>query len=137
MQTSIKIKNFNELREKFNKSPETVTEWLNKAIQASIFEILQLTDDSGNGGLFQYKTPRSLRSGYLALSFKQGVKFGKLFGSIGPVAEYAPYVYFGHTLKKGGRVPANPYLDRILKAANPKIQKHFDEAIIEIKKAIT
>jgi hypothetical protein len=46
-------------------------------------------------------------------------------GSIGPTVRYAPYVYYG---TRWGHRP-NKYMDRIAKAAEPKIQEHFQKAV--------
>ena len=75
---------------------------------------------------FQFKTPRALRTGYLALSFAYGRSFapGGLQAAIGPTAHYAPNVYYGTM-----RSRPNLYMDRIARAAEPAVDKHFEKAV--------
>lgn len=129
--TTVQIQGLAELRANFQKFPEVVTRWLNKAIQASIAEIHKNADDSGDSGFFEFKTPRSQRTGYLALSFGLGIKFGNMYGEIGPTANYAGTVYRGY----GSRSP-NPYMDRIVKGSEAKVNTYFADALDEITKEI-
>lgn len=112
-----------KLKEQFAKSPQIVKARINDALKASIQEIQKRTDDSGDSGLFQFKTPRALRTGYLARSFIFGITFGDLYASIGPTANYAEYVYNGAR----GSTPNN-FIDRIAKDAQSDIDKHFSNA---------
>lgn len=120
---NIQIQNLPQLRRNFTRAPQTVLTYLAKAVTASIFEVEKQAVDRN----FQFKTPRSLRTGFLALSFGYGryISPTGLTGSIGPTARYAPYVYFG--TRRG--VKPNPFMDRIAKAAEPDVQKHFDQAV--------
>lgn len=119
--TRIEIKGLDQLQAAFRQAPQIVREWLNKAIQASIFEVeKEATDDN-----FQFKTPRALRTGYLQRSFKFGITFGDLTGSIGPTAEYAPKVH-----------SRNPFMPRIANSAKPSIERHFGVALEEIALAM-
>lgn len=125
---NVKIEGMDQLVANFKKAPVLVTRYMNLAIRASIAEIHKNADDSGDSKLFQFKTQRSMRTGYLALSFTEGIKFSDLYGEIGPRANYAPYVYFG----TGRGIQPNAYMDRIAKASEDQIGKHFNDAIGEI-----
>ena len=119
---SIKIEKLDELRDNFQRAPARTLKYLAQATKASLFEVEKQAIDSN----FQFKTPRSLRTGQLSLSFAFGRKFenGGLRASIGPTVHYATYVYLGNRHQR-----PNPYMDRIAKAAEPAIQKHFDKAV--------
>lgn len=106
----------------YRRAPDVVRRRLNNAIKMSVFEILKKADDGGNSGLFQFRTPRAKRTGYLALSFRYGITISDLEASIGPTARYAPRVHRN-----------NPFMTRIAEAAKPDIEKHFAE---EVNKAI-
>jgi hypothetical protein len=126
IEMQIEIQNLDKLRENFRRAPSLTLKYLSKAVAASIFEVEKQAVDSN----FQFKTPRALRTGQLANSFAFGRRFSAdgLSGSIGPTVRYAPYVYFGTTR---GLKP-NKYMDRIAKAAEPEVQKHFNVAITKI-----
>lgn len=123
--TKIEIRGIESLRGKFQKSPEITKKWLNKAISKSLFDILKRTDDSGDSKLFQFKLPRSLRTGYLAQSFKFGMFTSDLTGSIGPTANYAKDVH-----------DTNKYLPRIAEASTSDVVKNFEDAAVEITNEI-
>lgn len=115
----IEIAGLERLQSNFAKAPEIVRSWLNKAIQASIFEV----EAEGVDENFQFKTPRALRTGLLQRSFKLGMSFGDLWGQIGPTVVYAPFVHRG-----------NPFMGRIANKAKPKINTHFEDALEGIAK---
>lgn len=120
---SIHISNLDELRANFAKAPGITLKYLAKATKAAIFEVeKQATDDN-----FRFKTPRALRSGYLALSFGYGrfIAPSGLYGSIGPTAHYARHVYYG--TRRG--IAANPFMDRIAAKAEPHVNAHFEKAV--------
>jgi len=119
----VNILNLDKLRANFDRAPSLALSYLSKATTASIFELEKQAIDKN----FQFRTPRSLRTGLLAQSFAYGryIEPGGLRGSIGPTVKYAPYVYFG---TRRGLQP-NPYMDRIADAATPAINKHFTRAI--------
>lgn len=121
MATIVEIQGLDRLIAQFRKAPNIVTEWMNRAIKAAIFEIEKEAVDEN----FLFKTPRAQRSGYLQRSFKFGMKFGNLFGEIGPTAIYAPRVHAG-----------NPFMPRIENAAKPEIERHFKDAMEGITKEI-
>ena len=118
---SIRIESMEELRANFVKAPAKTLKYLSAATKAAIFEVEKQAVDRN----FQFKTPRSLRTGYLSLSFGYGRSFSAsgLQGRIGPTAHYAPYVYSGTR-----NMRPNPYMDRIAKAAEPAVNKHFENA---------
>ncbi len=118
---SIEIQNLTELRANLRAAPKISLRWLNKALAASVFEIQKNAVDSN----FQFKTPRSKRTGLLALSFKYGTVIKDLYASVGPTVFYAPYVYYGTS--RG--ISPNPFMDRIAKISTPEIQKHFNDAV--------
>lgn len=110
----IQIEGLNKLTTAFAKRPEIVKRYINQAIEASIFEVEKNATDTN----FEFKTPRSLRTGYLQRSFKFGIVTRDFFGSIGPVAGYASRVHEN-----------NPFMQRIAFASQPSIQKHFETAL--------
>lgn len=120
---SVQIQNLDAVRRAFTEAPANVLNYLSKAVVASLFEVEKQAVDPN----FQFKTPRSRRTGYLQRSFDFGrhIDSGGLRGSIGPTALYAPYVYFG--TRRG--IKPNPYMDRIAKKAEPNIQRHFETAV--------
>lgn len=125
---NIVIENLPELRLNLKNYPKITISWLNKAIHASVLQLQKDAVDSN----FQFKTPRSKRTGYLQASFGLGISFGDLYGKIGPTAFYAPFVYFGTS--RG--IQPNPYMDRIAKASNSAIQKYFKDALDGIVKEL-
>lgn len=123
MSIEIKIENLESLKRNLRAAPRIAAKVYNDALKASMFAILKQTSDS-DGGLFQFVTERSKRTGYLARSFALNIKFGEGYATIGPVPDYAEYVYYGTS--RG--IQANPYLDRIAKASQADVQKVFKEA---------
>jgi len=118
----ISITNLDQLRANFAKAPGRALHHLSKATKGAIFEVEKQAVD----GNFQFKWPRSMRTGYLALSFGFGRRIDPsgLRASIGPTAHYAPNVYYGTY-----RTTPNPYMDRIAKAAEPQVNDHFEKAV--------
>lgn len=119
----VRIDNLASLRSNFHRAPTLALKYLSKATAASIFEIEKEAVDSN----FQFKWPRSMRTGLLQQSFSYGRYFGPggLYASIGPTVHYAPHVYFG---TRRGMVP-NPFMDRIAAAAEPGVGKQFEAAV--------
>lgn len=120
---TVSISNLDALRDNFSKAPGIALKYLSQATKAAIFEVEKQAVDRN----FQFKTPRALRTGYLSLSFSFGrmISPSGLRASIGPTANYAPFVYFG--TERGIR--PNPYMDRIARAAEPDVNKHFEKAV--------
>lgn len=120
---TVSVENLDRLQANFRKAPSITLKYLSKATQASIFEVEKQAVDKN----FRFKMPRSMRTGYLAQSFSFGrrIENGGLRATIGPTAHYAPYVYFG--TRRG--IEPNPYMDRIAKAAEPGVNKHFEQAV--------
>lgn len=127
---SLRIEHLDELRANFAKAPQTSLKYLSLATRAAIFEVEKQAIDKN----FQFKTPRSFRTGFLSLSFAYGRNFSPsgLSGSVGPTAHYAPYVYLG--TRRGIR--PNPFMDRIAGAAEPAVNKHFETAVDQIATAL-
>lgn len=119
---SISINNLDALRANFAKAPGLALKYIGKATTAAIFEVEKQAVDSN----FQFKTPRPFRTGFLQQSFSYGrfIAPSGLYASIGPTVHYAPYVYFG----KPGQAP-NPYMDRIARAAESEVSRHFEKAV--------
>lgn len=120
---SIRVENLDKLRANFAKAPMLALRYLGQATKAAIFEIEKQAVDEN----FQFKTPRALRTGFLSLSFGYGRQFSAngLQASIGPTAHYAPFVNFG--TRRGIR--PNWFMDRIAKAAEPGVSRHFEKAV--------
>lgn len=123
----IKINGLQRIQNYFLVAPLSTKKWLNKAIKAGILEVSKEAVDSN----FQFKTPRPLRTGLLQQSFKFGLVIRDGYASVGPTVRYAEAVHEGTA-----RITANPFMLRIAKAAEPKIQKHFDKAGANIEKEI-
>ncbi len=130
--TSITIEGADAIEKAFREMPAEAEKNFGNALKASIMEIEKRAVDSN----FKFKTPRSLRTGFLQQSFAFGLSIGGqkvtksdlftrrvtldgLYGSVGPTIEYAPKVHRD-----------NPFMDRIKNAANPSIQKHFRDALM-------
>lgn len=121
VEMKIKIENLKELRANFNKAPVLALRYLSQAVAAGIFEIEKQAIDRN----FQFKTPRSKRTGQLQRSFQDGKEIKGVYGAIGPTVFYAPYVYYG--TKRG--IKPNMYMDRIAESAEDAVGKHFEKAI--------
>ena len=122
IEIDIDVYGLSKIEKIYRRAPEVIRRRLNNAIKMSVMEILKRTDDGGDSGLFQFRTPRASRTGYIALSFRYGITISDLEASIGPTARYAPRVHRN-----------NPFMKRIAEAAKPDIEKHFAD---EVNKAI-
>lgn len=120
--------------------------WIQKAIEASAAELHKAAN----------KENVPWRTGRLVQSFQ--VAIGRMFAKVWPSANYAQFVYFGTRAHKilpnakqalyweGAAHPVksvwhpgtkeNRFLERMIKAADPKIAKHFKEAGDNIAKDI-
>jgi hypothetical protein len=154
----IEIKGLKELSKAFKKAPEIAAPIYARAINRQLVFIRQFTTDD----IFQFKTPRGLRTGLLAKSFGLGIDLAtpkKLTGSIGPTVKYAkwvndgtdPYViktrskqvlansktgeFFGKIVRHPG-TSANPFMERIKDKASGPTNKAFLQALEEINKQI-
>jgi hypothetical protein len=144
----VEIKGLKELRfalVRYSKISEPI---LQKAIVASAAEIQKAA------------VPPQLpwRTGRLTQSFGEGVIIGRLFAQVSPAVKYAVWVHEGtppHTIRprikkalfwEGAAHPfrkvnhpgtrPNPFMDRVLKKAQPEIDKHFIEALDLINQKI-
>jgi len=102
-----------------------------KAINASLAELHKEAEDRN----FRFKTPRSQRTGALQASFGRGIRLASPFqlkGSIGPTVTYAKYVHEG----TGRGIQRNPFMERMLKNAGGRIEKHFEKALDLIARKI-
>lgn len=125
---SVSIRNLDALRANFGKAPSLALKYLSKATMASIFEVEKQAVDRN----FQFKTPRARRTGRLALSFAQGREIapGGLRAAVGPTARHRGFYYPGavyHGTSRGIR--PNRYMDRIARAAEPEVSRHFEKAV--------
>ena len=120
VQIDIEVKDLKQLRRMFSRRPKIVTKWLNKAIEASLFEIEKQATDNN----FQFKTSRSMRTGLLQRSFKFNIVTRDLYGSIGPKTQYAKFVHDGTRYLR-----PNKFMPRIARASQKHIQKHFNDAL--------
>lgn len=114
IQLDIKVEGINSIKSAWAKRPDLVKRYMNRAIEASIFEIEKNAVDEN----FQFKTPRSIRTGYLQRSFKFGIVSKDLYGAIGPTVHYANKVH-----------DTNLFMPRIARVAQPAIERHFKEAL--------
>lgn len=111
---SIQLTGVRDVRAAFKRRPEVVKRYINRAIEASIFEIEKNAVDQN----FQFVTPRAKRTGLLQRSFKFGIRTMDFFGAIGPTVRYASKVHEN-----------NPFMQRIAVASQPQVQRHFDTAM--------
>ena len=114
----VEIKNLKQIREALAKSPRIVSEYMNRAIRASIFEIERATIPI---------TP--VDTGRLRGSFERS--FGLLRGEIYPTVDYAIYVHEGTRY-----MAARPYLAQGVETANQDIQRHFEQELENALEAI-
>lgn len=117
VEMNINVKGINELKRAFQKRPDVVKKYINDAISRSLFII----ENNANDNNFQFKTPRSRRTGYLQRSFKFGIITKDFYGSIGPTVEYAPYVHAN-----------NEFMERIARVSQPLIEREFNDAVASI-----
>ena len=122
IELDIKIEGLDKIKDAWAKRPSLVKEYMNKAIEASVFEIEKNAVDAN----FQFKTPRALRTGYLQRSFKFGIVTKDLYGAIGPTANYAKKVHIGH-----------PFMPRIARISQPAIERHFGNALKYIAEGLS
>jgi hypothetical protein len=120
---NVQIRGLDALRANFDKAPGLTLKYLAAATRAALFAVDKQVNE---GGIMQFKTPRSRRTGQLVARFglNKEYKNGGLSGSTGPTVHYAPYVYFG--TKRSG---PNKYMDRIALAAEPEVHAIFQKAI--------
>lgn len=123
----LQIKNLPRIKQAFAVAPLLTRKWVNKAIKAGILEVSKQAVDSN----FRFKTPRAFRTGLLQQSFKFGLVVRDMYASVGPTVRYAETVHEG---LRG--YTANPFMQRIGKAAEPGVQKHFDKAADNVAEEI-
>lgn len=134
MSLTLEINGLKEIVAAFQKAPSIAGPLFADAINGSIAIIEKNSTDQ----LFQFKTPRSLRTGFLEKSFSEGRVLAtpdKLIGSIGPRAEYANAVYTGEFARF--TTAPNPYMDRIVAASERDANMLFEESIRLFTKQIT
>jgi len=121
MTLTVKVQGLKELERSFKRRPEIVRKHINDAISRSIFIIENNATDEN----FQFKTPRSRRTGLLQRSFKLGIRTKDYFGSIGPTVMYAPIVH-----------SRNPFMERIARVSQPRIERELNDAVEKITREI-
>lgn len=93
----LEIPNLAKLQKAFHSYPSIAGPEFKKGINVVLANIMKRATDE-DGGIFQFRTPRSYRTGLLSLSFGNGIKLAtdsNLSGSIGPTAWYAKYINNG------------------------------------------
>lgn len=129
----VEIQGLSELRAALKDYPKISAPRFAKAINASLARI----HENATEPVFQFKTPRPLRTGLLSETFgipdtkRQGLEMAtpeKLRGTIGPTRYYAPFVEFGTS--RG--IAPNPYMERILSRSKDKVNKEFENAMKDI-----
>lgn len=132
----VKINNLEKLRQSIRQYPQISAPRLASAINASLATIeKEAAETNEYGGIFQFKWPRSMRTGFLAQSFGLGIRTAsaaRLQGSIGPTAHYAVIVHEG----LGSMRAPNPFMVRIVKKAEPEVNRHFKKTLDLIVEAI-
>lgn len=131
----VEIQGLRELKMALKDYPKISTPRFSKAINASLMEISKMA--IGDETVFQFKLPRSKRTGLLSATFGipdaggQGLVLAtpdKLSGTVGPTRFYAPFVEFGTSR---GMAP-NPYMERILDRSKDKVNKYLETAMKEV-----
>ena len=122
----VQIRGLDALRRNFERAPALTLKYLAEATTRSIHHI---DEQATEGGIMQFKTPRSKRTGHLVARWGINKQFinGGLAGFTGPTVRYAPYVYYG-TRRSG----PNKYMDRVASSAEKGVNKLFNDAIGEI-----
>ena len=131
MEIQLKVQGLEKLKASLENARQVCSPIVAKAINASLVEIQNEANDSN----FQFKTPRSQRTGMLQLSFKYGFTFATenlLKGGIGPTVKYAVYVHEG--TNRG--IQPNPFMVRIVAKVQPKVNDIFGQALEQISKAL-
>lgn len=128
-QLEVTLNNFTELKDALAKYKDLSYPILQQAIDAATAEIHKQAIDEN----FQFRLPRSRRTGFLSLSFAYGIRRAdsSLTASIGPTAKYAKFVHEGTS-----RISPNPFMPRIAEAGRPFAQDHFEDAVEKIVETI-
>lgn len=128
----VQIQNLDRLLGALRKYPAISRPQLAKGINASLLELQKNATDAN----FQFKTPRSRRTGMLQLSFKDGFDYAtesKLEGSIGPTARSRGGSYYPLFVHEGTRrMSPNPFMERIADASRVKINGYITESLEKI-----
>jgi len=116
-----------KMQERFKKAPNIALKWLSKAVEATAFEGLKLTMDtpSNSSNIFQFVTPRQMRTGQLARSHATSLKIKGLEASFGARVSYAEKF-----------IARNDYRTRVKDELEPLFKKHTQDAIQNIIKEI-
>jgi len=121
----IKLMNFEKLRYALSHYADIAYPVLREALDAATAEIHKEAVDTN----FQFRTPRSRRTGFLSLSFAYGLRRAdqSLTASIGPTAKYAVLVHEGTS-----RIMPNPFMNRIAEKSRPQATAHLEDAVEKI-----
>lgn len=120
----IKIENIEKFERAFAMAPSLVVKEMNKAMRASLAEIMKREIDE----YFQFKTPRAKRTGMLqrmfqlntATAMKSLVRHGNKWR-----VEVKSTVRYAERVVRLG----NPYYDRIAMASWNDVQKHWERSL--------
>lgn len=131
----VKIEGLDKIQKAFNNAPQIAGPIFARSINASLFLIQKYAIDE----FFQFKLPRSKRTGLLAVTFglpsNGGLKLAtaeSLSGYIGPTRKYAPYVYYGTS-----RMSPNPFIDRMVDKSVVEVNQVFKDALDQITNQLT
>lgn len=111
---TVESKNITQLVRLFKKAPEITERWAQKAVNASVQEVLKHAT----------QTNLPWKTGRLTRSFGEGIEIGRLYGSIGPTVEYAMKVH-EHSSKPN-------FMPRLAELAQPNVVQYFEDALGEI-----
>lgn len=107
----------------------------NPILARGINAILATLHKEARDDNFNFKLPRSRRTGMLLNSFSTGIRLAsssKLEGSIKPTVFYAEFVHEGTKNQQ-----ANPFMPRVAKAGKSDIKDLVEQVADQISKAIT
>lgn len=119
MPITIRIRNLEDLRVAVARYPQTSLEQIDEALDRSVDIVLNYA--LPHRGIVPYRTTR------MSQSFKEGIVRGNLWRAVGPTVEYAIYVDQGTRYIKPRK-----FMEKLAQAAEPLINKRFDEAAQKI-----
>lgn len=134
MSIHIEVNGLKEIVAAFKNAPSIAAPIFADGINASMAEIHKNSTDEN----FQFKTPRSLRTGFLEKSFADNITLAtpqSLVGRIGPNVEYANAVYTG--IFKYFTIAPNHFMDRIRDVSQNNVDKIFKDSIDLFTKKLT
>jgi hypothetical protein len=114
---SVKIKNLNEIKRAFNKSPKLTIKYLNTAIEGSVYLLERDVTQKGYSGQYYTNRTYSLTRNWVSM-------FQPLKGTLYSRMDYATYLHEGT-----GSIRPRPFLTDSVKDSERKIRQNFVDAV--------